>query len=63
MTPFYRHLEGVPGFGGASIDKVGGLAVLGVGATFAAHGLIQIMRHSGGKFAPVTPKTPTKGDA
>ncbi|HSQ64712.1 MAG TPA: hydrogenase small subunit [Polyangiaceae bacterium] len=43
MTPFYRHLSGVPGFGIMSdVDKVGVAAVAGVGAAFAAHGLVQI---------------------
>ncbi len=43
MTPFYVHTAGVPGFGVQSnVDKVGTWAVAGVGAAFAAHGLIQI---------------------
>ena len=45
MTPFYQHLSGIPGFGAASdIDTIGAMAVLGVGAAFAGHGLIQIMK-------------------
>jgi hydrogenase small subunit len=43
MTPFYRHIAGVPGFGIASdVDKIGigGTAVMAAG--LAAHGLIQI---------------------
>jgi hydrogenase small subunit len=45
MTPFYRHLQGIPGFGVASsIDKVGLFATAGVGAAFAAHGLISLAR-------------------
>ena len=48
MTPFYQHLPGVPGFGAASdIDTIGALAVAGVGAAFAGHGLIQIMKRVG----------------
>jgi hydrogenase small subunit len=43
MTPFYKHLEGVPGFGVASsIDKVGLWATIGVGAAFAAHGFVSL---------------------
>jgi hydrogenase small subunit len=43
MTPFYRHLEGVPGFGVASsVDKVGLWATVGVGAAFAAHGFMSL---------------------
>jgi hypothetical protein len=70
MTPFYQHLAGVPGFGAASnIDTIGSLAVLGVGAAFAGHGLIQVMKRVGDKPEPIAsasdrpiePKTPTKG--
>lgn len=43
MTPFYKHLKGVPGFGVASdIDKVGLWATVGVGAAFAAHGFMSL---------------------
>jgi hydrogenase small subunit len=46
MTPFYQRMEGVPGFGiGSNVDKVGLWAVAGVGAAFAAHGLISLARH------------------
>jgi hydrogenase small subunit len=63
MTPFYQHLTGVPGFGAASnVDTIGGLAVLGVGAAFAGHGLIQIMKRVGDKAEPIAPKE-AKGDA
>ena len=62
MTPFYQHLTGVPGFGAASnIDKIGLYATLGVGAAFAGHGLIQIMKRVGNKAEPIPPKTPAKG--
>jgi len=45
MTPFYRHLEGVPGFGVASsVDRVGLLATAGVGAAFAAHGFLSLAK-------------------
>jgi len=54
MTPFYQHLEGVPGFGAASsVDTIGALAVLGVGAAFAGHGLIQIMKRVGDRADPL----------
>ena len=43
MTPFYRHLQGVPGFGVMStVDEVGVLATAGVATAFAGHGLIQL---------------------
>jgi hydrogenase small subunit len=45
MTPFYQHLEGVPGFGVASsVDRVGLLATVGVGAAFAAHGVVSLAK-------------------
>lgn len=41
MTPFYQHLEGIPGFGiHSNIDKIGAWATVGVGAAFAAHGIV-----------------------
>ncbi len=43
MTPFYKHLAGVPGFGiHSDIDTLGVLATAGVGAAFATHGLIAL---------------------
>ena len=43
MTPFYRHLPNVPGFGAAAtVDKVGFWATLGVGAAFATHGFLSL---------------------
>jgi hydrogenase small subunit len=43
MTPFYRHLEGIPGFGiGSTIDQVGLWATVGVAAAFAAHGVVSM---------------------
>ncbi len=43
MTPFYRHLDGIPGAGvGTSVDTVGMWATAGVAAAFGAHGLVQI---------------------
>ena len=68
MTPFYQHLPGIPGLRGATgIDKIGGAAVLGVGAAFAGHGLIQIMKRVGNRVEPIAPKpkppAPTGGRA
>lgn len=50
MTPFYRRLPNVPGFGiESTADKIGaGLAVATAGA-FAAHGVISGLRHDKGK--------------
>lgn len=62
MTPFYQHLAGIPGFGAASnIDTIGSLAVLGVGAAFAGHGLIQMMKRVGEKAEPLDHDSQTKG--
>ncbi len=45
MTPFYRHLSGIPGFGvNSNIDRVGVWATVGVGAAFAAHGLVSLAK-------------------
>ena len=57
MTPFYAHLEGIPGFNVHSdIDRVGLWATAGVGAAFAAHGLVQI----GKKLADRRSETPAE---
>jgi hydrogenase small subunit len=54
MTPFYKHLPSAPGFGVASnLDTVGILAVAGVGAAFAGHGLIQNMNRRRNRLEPV----------
>jgi hydrogenase small subunit len=55
MTPFYRHLEGIPGFGvGSSVDKVGLGLTAGVAALFAAHGVMTAVRQRvGGASKPV----------
>ncbi len=43
MTPFYKHLSGVPGFGlHSSVDRVGLWTTAGVAAAFAAHGFVQL---------------------
>jgi hydrogenase small subunit len=48
MTPFYQHLPGIPGYAAATnIDTLGIAAVAGVGAAFAGHGLVQILKRSG----------------
>ena len=45
MTPFYQHLSGIPGFGvQSSIDTVGAWATVGVGAAFAAHGVVSLAK-------------------
>jgi hydrogenase small subunit len=45
MTPFYQHLSGIPGFGvNSNIDRVGVWATVGVGAAFAAHGLVSLAK-------------------
>jgi hydrogenase small subunit len=47
MTPFYAHIPGVPGFNiHRSVDRVGVWATVGVGAAFAAHGLVQITKET-----------------
>ncbi|MCC7382881.1 MAG: hydrogenase small subunit [Deltaproteobacteria bacterium] len=64
MTPFYRHLEGVPGFGIASdIDTIGMLAAAGVGAAFAGHGLVHLAKrkakhHTPSATGPIPPSEP-----
>ncbi|MDH5493528.1 MAG: hydrogenase small subunit, partial [Myxococcales bacterium] len=43
MTPFYRHVAGIPGLGAtADVDRAGLLATAGVGAAFGAHGLVHL---------------------
>ena len=47
MTPFYQHLDGVPGFNAAThIDRVGLYATGAVAAAFAGHGLVQITKRA-----------------
>lgn len=59
MTPFYEHLKGFPGQPVASafsnLDRVGLFATIGVGAAFAAHGLIGMLRRSGAAPPPPAP--------
>jgi hypothetical protein len=62
MTPFYQHLSGIPGFGAASnIDTIGSIAVLGVGAAFAGHGLIQMTKRIGNRAEPLDRDAHPKG--
>lgn len=45
MTPFYQHLQGIPGFARASnIDRIGLLGTAGVAAAFAAHGVVSLVQ-------------------
>jgi hydrogenase small subunit len=62
MTPFYRHLEGIPGFGVAShIDSIGALATAAVATGLAGHGLIQIARgRRAARTAPEAAAPPSK---
>jgi len=63
MTPFYKHLSGIPGLGVASnVDEVGVLATAAVGAAFVGHGLIQLgIRRRGAHDGPAgTPEVPAK---
>jgi len=47
MTPFYKHLEGVPGFAVASdLDKVGAIGTGAVAAAFVGHGIVQLGRRT-----------------
>ena len=63
MTPFYKHVAGVPGFGDAAdIDRVGLWATAAVGGAFAAHGLVELglreyKKHRNGQTKP-PPDTP-----
>jgi hydrogenase small subunit len=66
MTPFYKHLPSAPGFGVASnLDTIGIAAVAGVGAAFAGHGLIQILKRRGDRLEPVEtrPSSSKSGDS
>lgn len=59
MTPFYAHIPGVPGFNiHRSVDRIGVWSALGVGAAFAAHGLVQITRETRRKH-----RSPAEGGA
>ena len=61
MTPFYRHLKGIPGFDDAtSIDKVGLYATAAVGVGFGAHTLVQIGKSKYDKRRAGKPPEPAK---
>jgi hydrogenase small subunit len=46
MTPFYKRLPNVPGFGiESTADKLGAGLFLGAAAAFAAHGVVKASRH------------------
>jgi len=65
MTPFYRHLSGVPGFGlQSNVDRVGLWATAGVAAAFAAHGFVQLGKRwmSSGKPADEPAAEETQGE-
>ena len=52
MTPFYRHLPGIPGFRTTTtLDRVGLAATAGVAAAFAAHGVAAALRQRLGRRA------------
>jgi hypothetical protein len=54
MTPFYNHLQGPPFLGpGYTVDRVGVTAAVGIGAAFAAHGVISYVKRSIQKPEPV----------
>jgi hydrogenase small subunit len=65
MTPFYRHLPAIPGFGlGTNIDKIGLWASAGVAAAFGAHGVISLVQRARGgrlKAEHVPPPPPAEG--
>jgi hydrogenase small subunit len=66
MTPFYAHLPTFPGFGmHSNIDRVGMWGTIGVGAAFAAHGLVQIAKEKRRRSAEPTaaPASSTTTDA
>jgi hydrogenase small subunit len=45
MTPFYQHLEGIPGFArAADIDRIGLWGTAAVAAAFAGHGVVSLVQ-------------------
>jgi len=62
MSPFYRHLPRVPGFGiQTTADKIGGWIVGGTAAAFAAHGVASAIR---GRLQPLDGEDkPKEGEA
>jgi hypothetical protein len=61
MTPFYKHLPTVAGFGaGTGIDTVGAVLTVGAAAAFAGHGVLKGIqnrgkKHDGGAGPPGDP--------
>ncbi len=50
MTPFYKHLPAVAGFGaGSNVDTVGAWLTVGAAAAFAGHGVVKGLQNSGKK--------------
>lgn len=46
MTPFYKRLPNVPGFGiESSADKIGGGLAAATAAAFSVHGVMSGLRH------------------
>lgn len=62
MSPFYRHLPQVPGFGiQTTADKIGGWIVGGTAVAFAAHGVASAIR---GRLQPLDGEhKPKEGEA
>ncbi|MBI5650244.1 MAG: hydrogenase small subunit [Chloroflexi bacterium] len=61
MSPFYRRLPNVPGFGvEVNADQVGAGIVGGVAAVFAAHGILSAIR---ARRQPLAKHTAESGDA
>jgi len=50
MTPFYKHLPAVAGFGAASsVDTVGAWLTVGTAAAYAGHGIVKGIQNAGKK--------------
>lgn len=61
MSPFYRHLAGIPGFGVASeVDEAGIWLTAGVATAFVAHGVARVVKSRLG--ARPEEEKPAKGD-
>jgi hydrogenase small subunit len=65
MSPFYKRLPDVPGFGADTTAQTVGLAVVGgVTAAFAAHGVgVAVRRRAGHEAAPGEEATDASGEA
>jgi hydrogenase small subunit len=61
MTPFYRHLQGVPGIAEReNVDTLGAAGVGVVAAAFAGHGLVSLVRRKTGGPAPAEASPPAR---